>query len=36
MAYVEQYDPDFIILSYSRQMMEDHNYTLAVGSADGQ
>ncbi len=28
MDYVEQVNPDMIIFSYSRQMYEDHNYTL--------
>lgn len=26
--YVEKYDPDMVIVSYSRQMMEDHNYKM--------
>lgn len=31
MELVEQYDPDMVIFSYSRQMFEDHRYDLGSG-----
>ena len=31
MELVEQYDPDMVIVSYSRQMFEDHRYDLGSG-----
>ena len=32
MDFVEAYDPDIVIVSFSRQMMEDHRYDLGVPS----
>ena len=28
MELVDEYDPDMIVFSYSRQMLEDHHYSL--------
>ena len=34
MELVEQYDPDMVIVSYSRQMFEDHRYDFGSGYAE--
>ena len=34
MDFVAQYDPDMVIVSLSRQMLEDHGYDMGSGYAE--